>query len=85
MSEKAQGLQRPLEFPAVLRATPDSDDIGPPGVLTEQNSSSGPHPASLCSMVPGSPLPLGCGTALCRVPSSSPPGGALTRPAATSH
>lgn len=33
----------------------------------------------------GAPLPLCCGTALCRVPSSSPPGGAQTRPAATSH
>lgn len=64
---------------------PQTRWYSPPGVLTAQNSSSCPHPALLCPSVPGNPLPLGCGTALCRIPSSSLPGGALTRPAATSH
>lgn len=42
-------------------------------------------PSSLGPRISGSPLPLCCGTALRRVPSSSPPGGARTHPAATFH
>lgn len=50
MSEKAQSLQRPLEFPAVLRAAPDPDGVG-------QSSSLSPPPPHSAPGFLGAPSP----------------------------
>lgn len=68
---KAQGYRGHLTFLLSLEQ-PQTLMVLAPAFLPEQNSSSCPHPASFGPSVPGSPLPLGCGTSLCPVPSSSP-------------